>query len=382
MRIKALFIALIIMISTSCSKKNPLEIALDSESDLIKKVMQNYQNYEVQIMYSQIDRNKSGKVSFTDFEFNVDDSTYFYPASSVKFPVALIALEKLKELQEKGTNIDRKTSFTIKNDTLYTTIQEAITQIFAVSDNQAYNRLFEFLGQDYINKSLQSKNLNGRISHRLSTSHSKNLKTQPVFFKENIQDSIPLYQQPSIENSHLPKLALKKTQKGKGYIYNDTLIMRPKDFSENNYIPLRSFHEIMKRIQFPQIYPESLRFNINPNDYDFVLNTMSILPHQAGYTNKKYYDGYVKFFIYGDTKDKIPENIKIYNKVGYAYGYLTDCAYVRDSKNNIEFLLSATIHVNENGIYNDNNYEYDKIGIPFLAELGRKIYDLEKKRKQ
>ena len=34
----------------------------------------------------------------------------------------------------------------------------------------------------------------------------------------------------------------------------------------------------------------------------------------------------------------------------------------------------ATISVNENMIYNDDIYEYDEIGIPFLAALGRSVH--------
>ncbi len=372
----------LILIMASCSSKDPLEHVLTSDSPSIKRVMQNYNNYEVQIVYTQINRSHNNEVNFTDFEFNVNDSIYFYPASSVKFPVAIMALEKLKKLQEKGIEINRQASFKTKNDTLYTSIEEAITQIFVVSDNQAYNRLFEFLGQDDINKNLKSKNIMGRISHRLSTFHAHNLKTQSIIFKKNIEDSIPLYQQSSIQNSPFPKLSLRKQLKGKGYIYNDTLIEHPKDFSEKNYLPLRSLHSAMKRIHFPELFTESERFNITDDDRKLVLKVMNTLPYEAGYDKKEYYDSYGKFFMFGDRKEDIPKHIKIFNKVGYAYGYLTDCAYIKDTKNDIEFILSATIHVNKNGIYNDNNYEYDEIGIPFLAELGRKIYDLEKERKK
>ncbi len=364
---------------TSCSEESPLETALKSDSKHIQKVMQNLDEHELQIIYTQIDRDKNGKPNFKDFEFNVNDSLYFYPASSVKLPVALITLEKLKILQDKGINIDRKTRFKKQNDTLYTSIEKSITDIFAVSSNQAYNRLFEFLGQDSINSNLKSKNLKGRISHRLSTFHSHNLKTQPLVFKDKNQDSILIYKQESIENLPLPKLAIKRLLKGKGYIYNDTLIPRPKDFSEKNYLPLRSLHDMMKRIQFPEMYSESQRFKITPDDYDFVIKAMSMVPREAGYDKKTYYDSFGKFFVYGDTKKDIPKNIKIYNKVGNAYGYLTDCSYIKDTKNNIEFMLSATIHVNKNDIYNDDDYEYFEIGIPFLAQLGREIYTLQKK---
>jgi len=108
---------------------------------------------------------------------------------------------------------------------------------------------------------------------------------------------------------------------------------------------------------------------------------MHTVPRKAGYDQNLYYDGYCKFFIYGDTKENIPEHLEIYNKVGFAYGTLTDCAYIKDAKKNIDFLLTATILVNKDGIFNDDAYEYDEIGIPFLAQLGREIYQQELKRK-
>jgi hypothetical protein len=95
-----------------------------------------------------------------------------------------------------------------------------------------------------------------------------------------------------------------------------------------------------------------------------------------------YYNSYGKFFIYGDTKKKIPANIRIFNKAGWAYGTLTDNAYIIDLENKVELLLTATILVNENGIFNDDQYEYQTIGLPFLANLGRIIFEYEYKRKK
>ena len=74
-------------------------------------------------------------------------------------------------------------------------------------------------------------------------------------------------------------------------------------------------------------------------------------------------DGFVKFFMYGGNAEIIPDHIRIFNKVGWAYGYLTDVAYIVDFENKIEFMVAATIHVNENEIYNDDQYEYQKVGI-------------------
>lgn len=65
-----------------------------------------------------------------------------------------------------------------------------------------------------------------------------------------------------------------------------------------------------------------------------------------------------------------------------AYGFLVDAAYFADFGNNIEFLLSAVIYCNSDGIFNDDKYDYDKTGFPFLKNLGRVVYDYELKRQR
>jgi hypothetical protein len=68
--------------------------------------------------------------------------------------------------------------------------------------------------------------------------------------------------------------------------------------------------------------------------------------------------------------------------VGWAYGFLTDVAYIVDFETGVEFFLAATIHVNEDGVFNDDNYEYESVGLPFMANLGRTVFAHEKKRKK
>ena len=45
----------------------------------------------------------------------------------------------------------------------------------------------------------------------------------------------------------------------------------------------------------------------------------------------------------------------------------------KDEKTKKEYIITVTIHVNKNQIFNDNVYEYDTIGLPFLSELGRQL---------
>ena len=354
------------VLSCNTESKNPLETILSSDNEKIKLVMNDLESHEVQILYTEIIRDKTGKVSFNDYDFQVNDSIYFYPASAVKFPIAVLALEKLNEQND----YNRSSNFYVEGDSIETTFTREIEKIFAVSDNEAFNRLFEYLGKDDINYRLQAKGINARISHRLSTENSDELTTKPIIFYLNDSTTTSTEE---IINSPIEMLPLKNVLKGIGYIESDSLIYEPKDFSAKNYLPITSLHKMMKQLFFPELYPKSKQFILSDGDRSFLLKTMKILPKEAGFSSNDYYDSYVKFLIFGDTKENIPKHIEIYNKVGYAYGYLTDCAYIINKTTNREYIITATIYVNKDGIFNDDIYEYEGVGIPFLAELGRQL---------
>src|SRR5687767_5044296 len=59
----------------------------------------------LQVIYTTIDRRKKpNKIDFEDHYYNIIPDRYFYPASTVKFPVAILALQKLRELNVPGLN--------------------------------------------------------------------------------------------------------------------------------------------------------------------------------------------------------------------------------------------------------------------------------------
>lgn len=351
-----------------------MTLVMASQNTSIRKVIDSVDQYEVQIIYTQIDRS-GDSIILTDHEFQLDDMKYFYPASTVKLPIAVLALEKLNFTD----SLNRDTRYYVEGDSVENTYAEDISKIMAVSDNHANNRLFEFQGQDDINLRLRNKGVFPvRISHRLGV-HSDDVTTKPLIYY--INDSTT-GTSASIINTEPISLSLERIKKGVGYYENDSLHSEPFDFSYKNYYPVSSQHGVMKRLIFPELFKTNERFNLSEDQRELLLTAMYTLPKDIGYDPIEYYDSYCKFFIYGDSKEIIPEHIKIYNKVGFAYGTLTDCAYIVDEKNHIEFMLTATILVNKDGIFNDDNYEYEEIGIPFLAALGREFYKYELNRKQ
>lgn len=368
----------ILLTLLSCGKdrqiSNPLELVLGSQNQNIKRVMDSIDQFEVQIRYTQIDR-RNDSVFFTDYDFQVDDTNYFYPASTVKLPSVVSTLEKLNKID----TLDRHTRFYVEGDSLETTFSETISAIFTVSDNNANNRLVEFLGQDAINKGLLEKGVAPiRIAHRLGY-HSDDTATKPLVIYMN--DSTTAIFKGTV-NTYPKPLQLNKIRKGSGFHEDDSLMQEPFDFSLKNYYPISTQQGLLKRIIFPEKFSIKERFDITESQREFLMKAMHTLPKNAGYDPKVYYDGICKFLMYGDTKENIPDHIKIYNKIGGAYGTLTDCAYIVDTKNNVDFMVTATILINKNKIFNDDIYEYDTIGIPFLAQLGRELYAFELQRKK
>jgi len=363
-------------ILVGCAEKTPpktnlLTQVLQSQHKSILPVTQNIDPYELQIIYTEINKDNE-ETTFTDHYFQANEDNYFYPASTVKLPVAVLALEFL----DQHLTIDPATPYVTDRDTLLHTVAEDLRQIFAVSDNEAYNRLYDLLGRDYINKKLNAKGLNARIAHRLETENPTAANRSGLHF---IVATDTLTLGAGIDND-IVKLDMAKIQKGIGYIKNGSLVNEPMDFSEKNYFPIETQHELMKRLFFPENFSVKQQFLLSSESSALLQKEMHIAPRLNGYQEWEVWDSFGKIFLFGDSKGRIPSSFKYYNKVGYAYGTLIDTAYIVDSQNDIAFFLSATMILNNNGIFNDDVYEYGETGIPFLAELGREIYQLELKK--
>lgn len=255
-----------------------------------------------------------------------------------------------------------------------------------VSDNDAYNRLYEFLGPQYINEQLHKKGYDDvQLRHRLqmALSQDENKHTNPIKFLGKNNEII--YQQPMQVDGTV--YADRKDSIGKGYYAGDKLISGPMDFSAKNRISLEDLHTILISLVFPNKVRSSQRFNLTDEDRNFVLKYMSQLPTESTYPpyaadTANYYPAFCKFILCGSEKGELPKNIRIFNKVGDAYGQLLDVTYIVDFEKNIEFFLSAVIYCNSDGILNDDKYDYDNMGFPFMKHLGQVIYDYESKREK
>ena len=387
---KNLILVVSLTITISCNNSSTiLDKVLNKNIYELQKVLKNKEKHDLQILLNEIKRDDSGKAVFKEDAFQLDEGRYFYPASTAKLPIAILSLQKINELRSNGLQISGDTPFFItdkngeilvKRDSTHSlgilTINHLIKKIFLVSDDNAYNYLFDFLGTDYINKELTQRGLSKtRLYHKFLFG-ADNINTWGYTFLNENQKII--YHQPSISALvDLKPNNLKGILKGIGHIKSDSLLLKPMNFERKNRISIRDLEGILKRIIFPEAFSKKELFNLTKTDYKFLRYWMSrttLESNYPDYNDDKHWDSYCKFFIYGDQKGAMIPEIRIFNKVGQAYGTLTDVAYIKDEKNKIEFFLTATILVNENMIYNDDIYEYDEIGIPFLAALGRSVH--------
>lgn len=398
-RIVCLFTAFIIMANALAQGRTDgllSEILQANNHPHLQKVLQKPSKHRLQIIYTQINRNAKNKPSFKNYYFNYDPELYFNPASMVKMPLAFLALEKLNELKRgdltKYTTIQFDSSQAWQHplhvDTTKIdgkpTIAHLIKRAFLISENDPYNRLYQFVGQGETNRRLHQKGYKDvRITRQfLGLTPEQNRHTNAVRFVNNegttIYQQAPSYNTDSFDFSRIIRLG-KAYQNREGKIVNE-----PFDFTVHNNLSLESMQQMLQSVLFPESVKKKQRFNLTADDYEFLKRYLSQYPSETPdpkYDEKTFYDSYVKFF-FRDSTRKMPPHVRVFNKVGWSYGFLTDVSYVVDFTNNTEFMLAATLYVNEDEILNDGKYEYNTVGHPFLYQLGQTIYQYELSRKR
>ncbi len=376
---------------------------LASRPGKFKNILDNAGIYEVQILYTQINRDRDNRPSFKQYAYRLNPRAYFNPASMVKLPVLCLALQKLNQLNIQG--LDKSTRLTIgKQQACQTAVAQDptapggrasiahyIKKVLLVSDNDAYNRLYEFLGQAYIQENLRAMGYpDARIIRRFcNCDYDENRFTNPFFFYNDLNQLV--YSQPQQVNLKPFVNPLPNLKRGRGHLdCRGRYVAEPFDYTYSNNLSLADVNSMLMSVMFPEMFPSQQRFGLTTDDYRFIYRYLCMLPGESDIqsyaSSGKYPDNYKKYFVFGDAYgsriDMRSGPVRIFNIVGKSDGYLSDCAYIVDFECGIEFFLSAVIYVNSDKVLKDGRYEYESVGMPFLAELGRTVYDYELARRR
>ena len=381
---------------------NPLRRVLRRDTAGLARVLGRADFYHLQILYTRIRRDAAGRPHFRSYGYRLRPREYFYPASTVKLAGTALALQRLRDLAATHpgltpeailltdsafadqTRVRRDSSSATGRPSLGHYVRKALL----VSDNDAYNRCYEFVGPEELNRELRRLGLrHARLQHRLQVGDKEpgSRHTNPVRFFADTAATQLLYQQPAATFAGpWPQLGLHGERLGQAYLEGTQRIDQPFDFSRRNAFALPDLQRMLRLVLFPETFPAAQRLRLAPADYARLREALSQLPRQSPsprYDPAHFPDTYVKYLLGGGGLAPLPPGVRVFNKIGEAYGFLLDNAYVQDEAHGVEFLLSVVIYVNADGVFNDDKYEYDPVGYPFLRDLGRRVYEAELRRK-
>ena len=380
---KQLVCLLLSIILFGCSlETNPIKSSF-RKNDFLIEIIKDKQDYEIQVLLTKINQYNS-QVNFQEYKYQLDDNKYFYPASTIKLPIVVLALKKINELRSKGSEITLKSKIILNYKDDYselvirdsiTSFQNLIADVFLVSDNSASNILIDFIGYNYFNDEMKNADFHKTyLNHKFNPDPYVKSTWQILDLDNNIISSLN-------DNQKIIKADDKTSglDKGERRYFKGEILDESLNFSEKNRSSVTDMHNLIKYIFYPEIFDSTNTFNLNVEDYDFLRYWMSRFTYEdigeKFIGDENFFETYNKFFIYGDEQSLSNKQIRVYNKIGQAYGTSIDNGLIKNYQDNVEFILTATIYTNKNKVINDNLYEYEEIAEPFLAKLSRGIYN-------
>ncbi|SDY05625.1 serine hydrolase [Hymenobacter psychrophilus] len=397
-----LFLCLLLAATSAAHGQNPLPRLLRTNPELAA-VARQAGAHRLQILYTQIRRDKQGRPHFRSYGYRLRPGEYFYPASAIKLPAALLALEKVHDLRQKQPELRSNSPLRIaaagggqtavERDTTSAdgraSLAHYVRKVLLVSDNDAYNRLYEFVGPAGLQQGLRQHGLRRTVlRHRLSVGDQDPAAchTNPLALYTDTALTRPLYVQPAAYfGGRWPPGQRRGRLVGTAYLEGQQKIDKPFDFSTKNATTLADLQRSLQLVLFPETVAPAHRLRLDSTDRRLLLDNLYRLPRQSRfprYPAAEYPDNYGKFLLAGGPAGPLPAGVRIYNKIGLAYGFLIDNAYLVNPETGVEFMLSAVIYVNSDGVLNDDKYDYDSIGFPFLRRLGEVVYEYEKNRRK
>ena len=324
---------------------------------------------------------------------------YFYPASAIKLAAAVAALQAIERLGTEHGSIDLiETPFEIaplfegdrpQHDDATNvaggriTVGQEIRKLALVSDNQAFNRLFDLVGYEDLNGAMERLGLASTvITHRLSETRSipdPRASAGVTFFPPGRATiRVPARSSQRARSNRGPGLMI-----GKAFVRGGETVPQPMDFAGRNGMSLLDLQNLLVKVVRPDIDPGVLGgppIQLNDAHRTLLLDAMTRYPRESTnpvYPETTFPDDVSKFLLPGIRRvfpsTVLGERVEVTGKIGQAYGFTVENSYLRNPANGRAVFVSAVIYTNSDGVLNDDRYEYDTIGRPFMAELGELV---------
>lgn len=340
------------------------------KDELVDKVIQN-DEYRFQYLITYL---RDDSLVKTEGEIS---GNYFYPASSIKLPIAILVFEKMNEL---GIQLDDRlvieseimcgnTAYIRNSQKNELTFRKMLQQLIVVSDNDHYNAFYHFLSPHYINEKLSEKGYKDIKIYRAFTGCTKEENLITNGWRVLRSDSVVR----SGEKMVFPLEAFEANYTydenkliGDKHEKDNSILKGPYDFNYNIEVPLDQLHLITL-----DLYKKSSNWSLNPTQQELLLTWMKEFPKECTslvYDKRSRLDDHVYKYLFSDI-----ENERAFSKIGLSYGFTTETAIFKCGIKTI--VITSSIYTNANKIVNDGDYEYEAIARPFLCRFGNLVLE-------
>jgi len=343
--------------------------------------------YRLQILVTVIPPKGSEGAAMVEHRYRVD-AEYVYPASAIKTFAAVGALRVLEELRARGHRVGLDTPLAFcegatkhciaedisNRDSGMITVGHEIRKMQLVSNNVAFNRLYELVGHQQINEMMWSLGFSSvRIQHRMYGVQDPLVQrtTPRVELRPRRGKAVELPAR--VSELPMPDIGYDELRLGIAYIDEDgQRVDEPLDFSTKNYVSIRDLHRLTLAIARPEL-PGMPDLGLSTAAREHLVRAMADNPSESQNPVYPELENGLRYktMIGGIQKELALERIFYMGKAGRAYGFHLDSAYIQDLETKRAMAVTVVVYANENGVLNDNNYEYDGVTRPLLRNLGQ-----------
>ncbi len=347
---------------------------LSGGSAALKTVVANPEKHRFQLLYSRV---REGATPSLERHGHRVDAEYFFPASTMKVPIALATFDLLPALRGAGRpGLTRDATLRIHPvagtaEPHVTTLARETWRALIVSDNASANRLLGVVGHREVHETLWSLGLS---SARIRAGFSTGGEIDPAEVSPRIEiDGGTAELAARRSDLVLPPTEATGLDIGKAYVTDGRRVEGPLSFASRNAMRLRDLQDTLVRIVRPELLdPGAAADTASKDDLAYVRQALGTLPSEsglAGFSRNVVADYQYVPFLRGIERVLPRGRFRIFTKVGQAFGFLVANAYIVEKDTGRSFFLIASVYANPDETLNDDRYAYDTISTPALADI-------------
>lgn len=336
--------------------------------------------YQPQVLLTRCVRDGDGWRALDRQAFGPRPRQWFAAASWVKLPLAGLLLEELdrRRLDLAVDGLRLEIDGTAACAPLPTAqaggwrLDALMQSMLVVSDNLAYNALYELLGSDAIHARLREL---GFPEIRMATRLGCPQPRSPGKLAARLRDATGavVWESPAQPQESFQRFPHGNARAGRAWAEAGRVIPGAHDFSDSNFIPLADVH----RMTLAFGGGIGLRFELSAGTRRWLAETLSLVPRQAASLSAEQRalpDDQSKWLLPLDARGRFLPQLRIHSKNAQSYGWIGDSAFIADESAGRACALTVLVFVDRDGVLNDGAYDYAGTGRPFLREVGSALW--------